>query len=263
MIGVGQHANYGEPGNQISEMGLTLGLLYHLTGEKIYADKLRDAMFYYAQYAHWNPPGFPRRSPPWYSELDTAKFAFGYAAGYDALHDLLSEADRKKIADVMVGMAVLPILNDWVLPGTRIHSLDSMGHNWWSVCVSGAGLCALALLDDDARAQGWIDAIDAGFKQWFDYPGNVLQNRVATFERSGPSYESVGYTDYGVHEYLYYRLAWHNTYPNRKPARMEPLENLARFFLQTLYPTSSGNYAVNFNDMSAAKRMRVRRSFFC
>jgi hypothetical protein len=248
--GPGQQQNFFAPGDQMSEMGLTLGLLYHLTGEKSYADKLKEAMFYYAGYARWTASDFPHRSPPWHSELATTKFGFGYATGYDALYDFLSDADRKKIAEIMVSMAVLPILNDWVLPGTRIHSLDSMGHNWWGVCVSGAGLCALALLGDDPRSQGWIDTVDAGFKQWFDYQGNVLQNRVTTFERSGPSYESVGYTDYGVHEYLNYRLAWQNTYPGRKAARMEPLDHLARYLLHTLYPTSSGLYTVNFNDSS-------------
>jgi len=248
--GPGQQQNFFEPGDQMSEMGLTLGLLYHLTGEERYADQLKQAMFYYAGYTRWTASGFPHRSPPWHSELATAKFSFGYAVGYDALHDLLSDADRKKIVETMVGMSVLPTLNDWVLPGTRIHSLDSMGHNWWSVCVSGAGLCALALLGDETRAQGWVDAIDAGFQQWFDYPGNVLQNRVATFERSGPSYESVGYTGYGVHEYLHYRLAWQNCYPARKPATIEPLKHLSEYLLHTLYPTSSGFYAVNFNDSS-------------
>src|SRR6202012_4357316 len=248
--GPGQQQNFGTPGDQMSEMGLTLGLLHHLTGDKRYADKLREAMFYYAQYARWTAPSFPHRSPPWYSELDTAKFGFGYAAGYDALCDVLTEADRKKLAAIMIEKAVLPILNDWVLPGTRIHSLDSMGHNWWGVCVSGAGLCALALLGDEARAQGWIDAIDAGFKQWFDYQGNVLQNRVATFERTGPSYEGVGYTDYGVHEYLCYRWAWQNTFAGQKAADMEPLNHLARYLLHTLYPASSGFYTVNFNDSS-------------
>ncbi len=250
MKGPGQQQNFAAPGDQMSEMGLTLGLLYQLTGEKRYAARLRDAMFYYSRYARWTAPGFPHRSPPWHSELDTAKFSFGYATGYDALHNALADADRKQIAEIMVRMAVLPILNDWVLPGTRIHSMDSMGHNWWGVCVSGAGLCALALLGDDSRAQGWIRTIDAGFKQWFDYPGNVLQNRVATFQRSGPSYEGVGYTDYGVQEYLYYRLAWQNTFPKNKAAHMEPLDNLAHYFLHTLYPTSSGFYAVNFNDSS-------------
>jgi hypothetical protein len=246
--GEGQQANYGEPGNQMSDMGLTLGLLYQLTGGRRYADKLREAMFYYLSYAHWTAPSFGHRSPHWHSELDTAKFGVGYALGYDALHAFLSEADRQTIADAMIRMAVLPTLNDWVLPGRRIHSFDSMGHNWWGVCVSGAGLCALALLGDDGRAQGWIDAMDAGFEQWFNFPGNALQNRVATFERSGPSYEGVGYTQYGVSEYLHYHFAWQNTYPGRPPTPSEPLDHLARFFLHTLYPTSDGSYAVNFND---------------
>jgi hypothetical protein len=248
--GPGQQQNYFSPGDQMSEMGLTLGLLYHLTGNERYAEKLKEAMLYYAGYARWTASGFPHRSPPWHSELATEKFGFGYATGYDALHGFLSDADRKKIAEVMVQKAVLPILDDWVLPGTRIHSFDSMGHNWWGVCVSGAGLCALALLGDDPHAQEWINAIDTGFKQWFDYQGNVLQNRVATFQRSGPSYEGVGYTDYGVHEYLHYRLAWQNTFPWRKAAQIEPLDHLARFFLHTLYPTSTGFYVVNFNDSS-------------
>jgi hypothetical protein len=248
MRGGGQHANYGEPARQMAEMGLTLGLLYHLTGDKRYADKLREAMLYYGNYVRWAGQGLADRVPPWHSELNTATFSFGYSTGYDALHGVLSDADRKTIADAMVRLAVLPILNDWVLPGTRIHSLDSMGHNWWGACVAGAGLCALALLGDDPRAQAWIEAMDAGFEQWFNYEGNVLQNRVPTFERSGPSYEGVNYTNYGVAEYLHYRLAWQNTFPNRKAAHMEPLDHLSRYFLHTLYPTSTGFYTVNFED---------------
>jgi oligo-alginate lyase len=251
-IGGGQHANYGTPAKQISEMGLTLGLLFHLTGDKRYAEKLREAMLHYATYVRWAGQGLADRFPQWHSELNTATFSFGYSTGYDALHGFLSEADKKTIADAMVRLAVLPILGDWVLPGTRLHSFDSMGHNWWGVCVAGGGLCALALLGDDPRAQAWVDAVDAGFIQWFDYPGDVLQNRMPTFERSGPSYEGVNYTNYGVSEYLHYRLAWQDTYPGRKAARMEPLDHITTYFLQTLYPTSSGFFTVNFEDAPPA-----------
>lgn len=249
-IGGGQQANYIVPSTQIAEMGLTLGLLFHLTGDKRYANKLRDGLLYYANYVRWAGQGLADRHPAWHSELDTTTFSFGYSTGYDALYHFLSDGDKKTIADAMVRLAALPILNDWVLPGARIHSLDTMGHNWWGVCVSGAGLCALALLDDDPRAQQWIDAVDAGFVQWFNYGGNVLQNHVRTFERSGPSYEGVAYTNYGVSEYLRYRLAWQNTYPHRKAVHMEPLDHLPTFHLHTLYPTSTGFYTVNFGDSS-------------
>jgi oligo-alginate lyase len=251
MRGPGQHANYAEPADQMYEMGLTLGLLYQLTGDRRYAEKLREAMLYYAKYVRWTGQSFEHRGPPWHSELDTAKFGFGFATGYDALHAFLSDADRKTISDAMIGLAVLPILNDWVLPGTRIHSFDTMGHNWWGFCVAGAGMCALALLGEEPRAPRWIAATDAGFEEWFNYyPRSVLQNRVPTFERTGPSYEGVNYTKYGVNEYLHYRLAWQNTYPGQKPQQLEPLNHVARFYLDTLYPTSKGFYTVNFNDSS-------------
>jgi oligo-alginate lyase len=249
-IGGGQQANYITPAKQIAEMGLTLGLLYHLTGDARYAEKLRAGMLYYTKYGRWAGPELIERRPPWHSELDTTTFSFGYACGYDALRGWLTEADRKTIAEGLVRLGVIPTLEDWILPGARVHSLDSMGHNWWGVCVTGAGLSALALLGDDERAQGWIDAVDAGFTQWFTYQGNVLQNRMATFERSGPSYEGVGYTNYGAGEYLQYRLAWMNTFPERQAAHLEPLEGLAEFYLQTLYPASAGFYSVNFEDAS-------------
>jgi hypothetical protein len=247
-IGGGQQANYHVPGSQIADMGLTLGLLYQLTGEKRYADKLRSALLYYAGYVRWAGPGLAQRVPPWHSVLETTEFSFGYSTAYDALWEFLAEEDRKAVADTMVRMAVEPILNDWILPGKRIHSLDSMGHNWWGVCVTGAGLCALALLGDDSRAQAWIDAVDAGFAQWFAYQGNVIQNRMPTFERSGPSYEGVNYTNYGVSQYLHYLLAWQNTFPDRKAPRIEPLNHITTYFLQTLYPTSSGFLTVDFDD---------------
>lgn len=247
-VGGGQQAHYILPANQIAEMGVTLGLLFQLTADQRYANKLRDALLYYTHYERWAGPELKERFPPWHSVLETGKFCYGYAAGYDALHGYLSESERKTIADGMLRLGILPILADWILAPTRIHSLDTMGHNWWGVCVSGAGIGALALLSDDPRAQSWIDAIDAGFVQWFDYPGNVLQNRMPTFERSGPSYESVNYTSYGVGEYLRYRLAWQNTYPGRTAAHMQPLDGVARFFLHTLYPTSTGHLCVNFND---------------
>lgn len=247
-IGGGQQANYVTPGRQIADMGLTLGLLFHLTGDKTYAEKLRDALLYYGGYVRWAGPSLAARVPPWHSVLETALFGLGYAAGYDALRDDIADQDRQTIASIMVRLAVEPILNDWLLPGKRIHSLDSMGHNWWGVCVSGAGLCGLALLGDAPHAQTWIDAVDSGYIEWFKYRGNVLQNRMRTFERSGPSYEGVSYTNYGVSQYLHYRFAWQNTFPDRQAPRFEPLENIAAYFLQTLYPASSGPLTVDFED---------------
>lgn len=246
--GGGQQAKYGIPAKQIADMGVTLGLLYELTQETKYAQKLYAAMQHYGQYSMWGGPGLLDRNPPWHSELDTGQFCFGFANGYDTLYHYLSEQQRAQVRSDLIRLGIFPTLNDWILPGKRFHSLDSMGHNWWGVCVANAGVATLVLLDDDPRAEHWVEQIDTGFVEWFTYAGNSLHNRIETFEESGPSYEGVNYTRYGVTNYLRYLLAWRTRYPRRQPETLEFLTGISQFFLHTLYPATSGSLPVNFDD---------------
>ena len=48
-------------------------------------------------------------------------------------------------------MGVEPLAGDWLDPAKRIHALDSMGHNWWMVCVGAAGLGAMGGLRTSHR----------------------------------------------------------------------------------------------------------------
>lgn len=254
--GGGQHANYGQPGNQISEMGMVLGLAWQVTGEKVYAEKLRQAMLHYAGFGRWSGQGLDARVPPWRSELNTARFCYGFAAGYDALHEFLSPSDRAAIRDAIVQLGILPTLDDWVLPARRIHALDSMGHNWWSVCVSMAGVAALSILGDEPRAADWVDRVSRGLALWFSYGGEVSRNKPANFDSGGAFYEGPGYANYGLSEYLKYRLAYTNVFPGRPQPRFAALGGATDFFLHTLYPTSGSFYTLNIGDSS----LRLRAS---
>jgi hypothetical protein len=259
--GGGQHANYGQPGNQIASMGLTLGLVYNVTGERQYAEKLRAAMLHYAAYQRWNGPGAAGRSPQWKSELNGARFCFGFGAGYDCIHEFLSAADRRTIADRMAALGIQPVLEDWALPGTRIHALDSMGHNWWAVCVSNAGVASLSLMGDEPRAAAWVDQVADSLAKWFGYRGNILQNKTANFDGGGAFYEGINYENYALSEYLRFRLAHRNVFPGRSQSRFRPLEQAIDFFLHTLYPTAEGFYTLNFGDSglhnSSAETVRL------
>lgn len=246
--GSGDDANFGRPSQQIVDMAFTLGLAYHVTRREVYAAKLREALLHYAAYSTWHGPGFTRRVPPWHSELNTARFCVGMGAGYDALHAALPVADRKTIADATARMGILATLEDWLAPQTRIHALDSMGHNWWAVCVASAGVASLALLGDDPRAPDWLNLVNEGLAQWFPYPGNVLQNKSITFDLGGAFYEGVNYANYALSEYLRYRLAYANVFPGRKQPDFPPLEKACEFFCQTFYPSSNMPLAVNFGD---------------
>ncbi|UCG46903.1 MAG: hypothetical protein JSU94_15555, partial [Phycisphaerales bacterium] len=208
--GSGQHGNYGRPSGQIAGMAGTLGLAYRMTGEKKYAEKLSEAMLHYGTLRRW--AGDAKREPPWNSELNTARFCFGYAVGYDSIHDYLTEKDRRTIVADMTRLGILPTLNDWVLGEKRIHALDSMGHNWWSVCVAMAGLASISVLGDEPRAEAWVQQVSDGLGEWFYYAGNVLQNKSTNFDRKGAFYESVNYADYALIEYLLFRLAYSNVF---------------------------------------------------
>ena len=246
--GTGQHGNYGRPSSQITDMGSTLGLAYQITGEERYAEKLRDALIHYGTLNRW--AGDAHRDPPWHSELNTARFCYGYAQGYDSIYDFLSEQERKTIAGSMVRLGIKPTLDDWVLGEKRIHALDSMGHNWWSVCVSMAGLAALSLLDDEPQAVEWVQRVSHAIPEFFYYRGNVLQNKTANFDEKGAFYESVSYADYALREYLLFRLAFTNVLGKSSAPDIPLLERAGDFFVHACYPASDYLMSVNFGDSS-------------
>jgi len=244
--GRGQHGNYKRPSSQISSMAGTLGLAYQMTGEERYAEKLRDALIHYSRLSRW--AGDAHHDPPWHSELNTARFCYGYAVGYDSIYDYLSAGERKTIAEAMVRLGILPTLDDWVLGEKRIHALDSMGHNWWSVCVSMAGLAALSLVEDEPQAECWVQRVSEAFPEWFTYQGNVLQNKPANFDDKGAFYESVSYANYALSEYLLFRLATTNVYGKSSAPDIPLLDTAGDFFVHSCYPTSDGILSVNFGD---------------
>jgi len=250
--GSGQHGNYNRPSSQIARMAGTLGLAWRMTGDKRYAEKLRGGLIHFGTYNRW--AGDAHHNPPWHSELNTARFCFGYAVGYDSIYDYLSKSDRKTIVAAMVKLGIRPTLDDWVLGPNRIHALDSMGHNWWSVCVSMAGLAAMSILDDEPQADAWVLRVDEGLAEWFSYSGNILQNKSTNFDRDGAFYESINYANYALSEYLLFRLAWLNTFADNPSAKIPLLEKAGDFFVHACYPTSETVYSVNFGDSGIRAR---------
>lgn len=250
--GVGQHGNIFLASRHCGNVGFALGLAYHATGDARFAERIRETLLHYATYREWIGPGFASRKPRWHSELATAAITFGFATGYDAIAERLSADERRRIREALIDRGIRPLLEDWVLPETRIHALDSMGHNWWSVCVSSAGVGLLAIAEEEPRAAEWLRRTREALAQWFRYSGNVLQNKPATFDPAGGLYESVGYTEYALAEYLRFRTAHQNVFGGAVPCDDLPwLEHAIDFAAHTLYPRSEGALSVNFGDSDA------------
>ena len=174
-----------------------LALAWQWTGDKKYAEMMA-------------------RDPQWRSELQMAHRAFQIAVAYDAIYDTLSAADRKHIAKGVWRLAGEPLLGDWILESTRIHSLNSMGHNWWTSCVCMGGVLALAISNElPEAAEAARMAVDA-LPEWFDFAGDAVQQKPRTFDRAGGMYESINYASFGITEALLLRLAWLNSHPGEK-----------------------------------------------
>jgi oligo-alginate lyase len=129
-----------------------LCLAYRMTGERKFGERVKQILL--AQpLGGRSDAELLRRDPPWHSSLGSGAACAAFGVAFDSVYDLLSPAERTAVAARLATEGILPVLDDWVLGGKRIHSLDTMGHNWWSAIVFGAGIGAMAILDEEPRAR--------------------------------------------------------------------------------------------------------------
>ena len=223
-------------------------LAYLMTADKAYAEKIREVLLKTAKTASWGDREMLARTPAWRSELQMAHRAFQVAVAYDAIYDFLSPAERNEIARGMYRLAVEPLLGDWLDDNTRIHSLNSMGHNWWTSCVGMGGLLALAISNEIPEAAAGAEVAVKSLPEWFDFAGDVIQHKPRTFDRDGGMYESINYASFGTTEALLLRLAWLNSHPGEKLDDIAQMKKLAPFFCHVAYPRTGILNSINFGD---------------
>ncbi len=225
-----------------------LALAYMMTDSAKYADKIKDVLLKTAKTESWGDREMLARNPAWRSELQMAHKSFQVAVAYDVVYNLLTPAERMEIAKGMYRLAVEPMLGDWLNEPTRIHSLNSMGHNWWTSCVGMGALLGLAIGNEVPEAAAGAEAAVEALPEWFDFAGDIIQRKPKTFDRDGGMYESINYANFGTSEALLLRLAWLNSHPGAKLEEIPQLELLAPFFSYVSYPRDGELYSINFGD---------------
>jgi oligo-alginate lyase len=227
-----------------------LALTWLMTGDAKYADKIKDILLKLCTMSTWSDTEMLKRNPAWTSDLKTAEKCRDVAIGFDAIYDKLTKNERKTIVDGLVRMGIKPAMDEWILPETRIHTLNSMGHNWWSSIVGVAGIASMAILNDYPEAVKWVETISKAFEEWYLFNGDELHYKVKTFDKDGGMYESVNYAIFGLSEFLLYQLAFTNTFPGKKMTEFPSLEKNIQYFLQVSYPRSGQMYSLDFGDHS-------------
>lgn len=226
-----------------------LSLAFLMTDEKKYADKVKDILLKTIKDETWsNNPEMLARKPAWRSDLQLAHKCNIAALSYDAVYNTLTVDERREIAAGLYKLGVEPSLGDWFLDPTRIHSLNSMGHNWWTSCVCNGGLLALSLQNELPEAKIAADRLYEQLPEWFSFAGDEYQNKPKTCDAAGGMYESVNYANFGISEALLYRLSWQNAHPSEKIIEIPEIRNAQNFFIHTCYPRTGILNSVNFGD---------------
>ena len=240
-------ANDGASGHAPME---ELCLAYRMTGDARYARRIRQILVQMAQKPNFSDPALLERDPPWHAGLGTANMVYAFAIGFDSIHDFLSADERKSFAKALCEKGVALTMQDWVLGPSRIHALDTMGHNWWSALVFNAGIGSIAVIDEEPRARLWLSKIDEASVEWMTYAGSKLETKPANFDREGGFYESVGYADYATNQFLRYRLGWNNAFVSPKPATLPVIDKIGDFFCHMTYDLHGEIVSAFFGDGS-------------
>lgn len=237
-----QHENYGSAAGPFAGNMAYFSFAYEISGDEKYFLKARELMLKYCAYSRWHGKGSIGKG-----ELTTGNFLTGMSYGWAAFSHKFSEDEKKYIADRVYTLGIRAQLDDWVLPGTKIHCFDTMGHNWWPVCVSSGALAAITMSDYLPDGKALADKAAQGLQKWFEYKGNPINMKPATLD-DGAFYEGVNYYNYALFEYLRFSLAYIAVTGEAPFDDEKIIIKAAEFFLSTFYPSTKDDYVVGFGD---------------
>ena len=240
--GNSQHANFGRLNQQANRLYTALGTKLLIEGDARCADRLRDFLDRLIGFERWYGASYAERKPnPWHSDLCSTGTALATARIFDLLHPHLTPEERRRLARGIFQKGVKPALSDWALPETRIHALESMGHNWWAVCIGEAAAALLALTDDlpEEDCRRMLELADNALAAFLTYGGNRLFNKPGNFDDRGMFYEGMAYDNYGVGTLLRYLWCSERYFGRNLKLRGALPEGLCEAPLNFLYPCTA------------------------
>ncbi len=258
------HGNFWNLGGQTNRMNHALGTKYLVEGDKACAEKLRALIRHFIGFERWHAESYCRRTPvPWHSDLCSTGMALAIATTYDLIYEELTPAERKEFAAGIFELGVKSAMTDWVFPETRLHAVDSMGHNWWAVCIGEAATALLALKDDlpGVDTNGVFALVNEALATYFGYEGNVLFNKIRNYDAGGLFYESIGYFEYGTATPLRYLWCYERCFGDNEVLRRAIPQNLGDALMSFSYPyTKDGKTEYAFMDFGDSDFFSIRDS---
>lgn len=243
-----QKADAGLKKNDLNSVDV-LALAYQITDDAVYADKVKTLLLNAVRGKSWSSTDeMMLRKPAWRADLGLAHKCSVTAVAYDGIYNTLSPAERREIATGLYKFGVEPSMGDWLLEPTRIHSLNSMGHNWWTACAGMGGLLATSISNEVPEAAAAANQLYEQLPEWFSFAGDELQNKPKTFDDNGGMYESSNYANFGTSEALLFQLGWQNAHPSAKRTVIPEWVKTPEFFMHIAYPRTGMLNSLFFGD---------------
>ncbi|MFW5868413.1 MAG: heparinase II/III domain-containing protein, partial [Armatimonadota bacterium] len=131
-----------------------------VTGEDRYYEKAREIAFHLCAWeGYWNDP----TAGETHAGLDTSHAAIWMGIFYDWCYDRMSEAERETVRTALIEKSLV-LLEQATTEGTIYHNITVLK-------LVGLGIGSIAILDEDERTRGWIDAVLGRLRQNFDAQG--------------------------------------------------------------------------------------------
>lgn len=227
-----------------------LAFAYYYTGDEKYWESAHEQIINKINTGRWENHDFGS------SDLGTASECIFMANAYSLFGDKLTAEEKAEVAEHAYKRGIYPIFRDWVLPSEKQHAIDTMGHNWWLVCVASGAYAAVVFKDAIPECERLYKIASRGIEQWFKYKGNPLNCKPQNID-NGAFYEGIGYLNYPLGEYLTYALAHKRIVGTAPFDDEEILRSNAKFFINCSYFTDDTELHVDFGDTGYSETLRI------
>jgi hypothetical protein len=195
---------------------------FYLTGNNEAGLKAKAALNKLCSMPSWNHPWMEANGNHTY--YPGAPAAIAAAMGYDLLFQILSEQERKAIRKGIMDNSIKPFYRDMV----ELNRMPSSNSNHIGVILSGVGLAAMAIANDDPELPGlepYLSGILAKSKQFID----------RTMMPEGSYNEPYTYQEMGYREFVEFLFSLENNYG----IDITSTTNLKDFYQYPLYVTQN------------------------